>query len=118
MSDVLDVVAGVLVVAGAAFAVTAGVGLLRFGDLWLRIHAGSKPQVLGLLLVLLGTALHLRSVAASAALLLVAVFQVLTTPVSAHVLARAGHRSGAVPRAGLRRDDLAAHEAGDREDGP
>ncbi|MCI2238313.1 monovalent cation/H(+) antiporter subunit G [Paenibacillus sp. TRM 82003] len=108
MSAVLDVVSGVLVVLGALLAVTAGVGLVRFGDLWLRMHAGTKPQVAGLLLVLAGCALQFtHRVGVIASLLLVAFFQVLTAPVSAHVLARAGHRSGAVPRDGLVHDDLA-----------
>ena len=108
LAGALDVVSGVLVVTGALFAVTAGVGLLRFGDLWLRMHAGTKPQVLGLLLVLSGTGIQLAgSGGAVTALLLVAVFQLATSPVSAHVLSRAGHRSGAVPRTNLVLDELA-----------
>ncbi|WP_432506750.1 monovalent cation/H(+) antiporter subunit G [Kineococcus arenarius] len=114
VAGVLDVVSGVLVVLGALFAVSAGVGLVRFGDLWLRMHAGTKPQVLGLLLVLLGVGLQFAdSAPAVVTLLLVAAAQVLTAPVSGHVLARAGYRSGSVPREGLVLDDLAARVDGD-----
>ncbi|WP_337060109.1 monovalent cation/H(+) antiporter subunit G [Kineococcus sp. G2] len=116
MSAVLDVVSGVLVVLGALLAVTAGVGLVRFGDLWLRMHAGTKPQVAGLLLVLAGCALRFTHHPGTiAALVLVGLFQVVTAPVSAHVLARAGHRSGAVPRDGLVHDDLARAVDGDAD---
>ena len=35
---------------GAALCLVAGIGLLRFPDLLTRMHAGTKPQVLGVLL--------------------------------------------------------------------
>ena len=74
----------------------AGVGVLRFPDLLARMHAGTKPQVLGLALVLIGLALRLRSGGAVWALVLVAVFQMLTAPVAAHMVGRAGYRTGKV----------------------
>ncbi|WP_432545493.1 monovalent cation/H(+) antiporter subunit G [Kineococcus sp. SYSU DK004] len=120
MSAVLDVVSSVLVLAGAAFAVTAGVGLLRFRDLWLRMHAGTKPQVLGVVLVALGVALQVvPDTGAVVALGLVAAFQVFTAPVSAHVLARTAHRSRAVSRDEFVLDELAsAGRGGDGEPEP
>ena len=81
---------------GAFLAFAAGVGVLRFPDLLARMHAGTKPQVLGLVLVLIGLALRLRSGGAVWALVLVAVFQMLTAPVAAHMVGRAGYRTGKV----------------------
>lgn len=81
---------------GAFFAFAAGVGVLRFPDLLARMHAGTKPQVLGLVLVLVGLALRLRDSGAVWALVLVAVFQMLTAPVAAHMVGRAGFRTGKV----------------------
>ncbi|MEK8226242.1 monovalent cation/H+ antiporter complex subunit F [Oerskovia sp. M15] len=41
--------------------VRGGVGVVRFPDLLARMHAATKPQVLGLILVLIALALRLRS---------------------------------------------------------
>lgn len=97
---IADVASPVLLLGGAFLAFAAGVGVLRFPDLLSRMHAGTKPQVLGLILVLAGLALRLRSGGAVWALVLVVVFQLLTAPVGAHMVGRAGYRTGKV------RDDL------------
>ena len=60
VGDILDVLAGVLVLAGSALALTAAIGVVRFPDTLSRMHAATKPQVLGLLLVLVGAAIRLR----------------------------------------------------------
>lgn len=95
-TTVADVASMVLLLGGAFLAFAAGVGVLRFPDLLSRMHAGTKPQVLGLILVLAGLALRLRSGGAVWALLLVVVFQLLTAPVGAHLVGRAGYRTGKV----------------------
>ncbi|MCG2799634.1 MAG: monovalent cation/H(+) antiporter subunit G [Cellulomonas sp.] len=91
-----DGVSVVLLLGGAFLAFAAGVGVLRFPNLLSRMHAGTKPQVLGLILVLAGLALRLRSGGAVWALVLVVVFQLLTAPVGAHMVGRAGYRTGKV----------------------
>ena len=58
--NVLDVVAGALVLCGSVLALTAAIGVVRFPDTLSRMHAASKPQTLGLLLVLTGAGLRLR----------------------------------------------------------
>lgn len=95
-TTVADVASAVCLLGGAFLAFAAGVGVLRFPDLLARMHAGTKPQVLGLILVLVGLALRLRSGGAVWALVLVAVFQMLTAPVAAHMVGRAGYRTGKV----------------------
>src|SRR6188768_2063921 len=99
-ATVADVAAAICLLGGAFLAFAAGVGVLRFPDLLSRMHAGTKPQVLGLILMLVGLALRLRSGGAVWALVLVAVFQLLTAPVAAHMVGRAGYRTGKI------RDDL------------
>ncbi|WP_369824580.1 monovalent cation/H(+) antiporter subunit G [Cellulosimicrobium sp. CUA-896] len=93
---VADVVAAVLLLLGAFLAFAAGVGVVRFPDLLARMHAATKPQVLGLILVLLGLSLRLRSWGVVATLALVVAFQLLTSPVAAHMVGRAGYRTGKV----------------------
>lgn len=104
---IVDVVAGVCLLGGSFLALSAGLGLLRFPDLLARTHAATKPQVLGLLLMLLGLALRLRSGAAVWMLVLVALVQMLTAPVAAHMVARAGYRTSKVNRELLVVDELA-----------
>lgn len=78
-----------LMVAGAVFTFLAALGVLRFPDLLTRMHAASKAGMLGGGLLLLGAGLHsgewhvlLRALAGM-------VFLFLSTPVSAHLLAKA-----------------------------
>ncbi len=93
---IVDVLAGACLLLGSALTLAAGVGVLRFPDLLSRIHAGAKPQVLGVLLALAGLALRLRSGAVLATLALVGIFQLVTAPVSAHFVARAAYRTGKI----------------------
>lgn len=103
---VRDVVAGVLLLGGGLLAFGAGVGIVRFPDLLARMHAATKPQVLGLVLVLLGLAVRLGGVPVVWMLLLVVMFQLLTSPVAAHMVARAGYRTGKVAPDALEVDEL------------
>ncbi len=108
MSGALDLVGGLLLLVGALLAVSAGIGLLRFPDVLSRMHATAKPQALGLLLVLAGTALRLRTFADLTTLALVGAFQLLTVPVSAAMVGRAAYRAGEVAEHTLAQDSLAA----------
>src|SRR3712207_9216374 len=88
MSAVVDVLALGCLLTGAVLCLTAGLGLVRFPDVLSRMHAGTKPQVLGVLLVMVGAAIRLDGWANAWMLLLVAAFQLLTAPVSAHLISR------------------------------
>ena len=96
VTTVLDVAAGVLLLAGAALSLIAAIGLLRFPDLLTRMHSATKPQVLGLMLVALGLSLTLRDLRVVAVLVLVVGAQMVTGPIAAHMLGRAGYRAGQV----------------------
>ena len=109
MSDIdtaSDTVAVVLVLVGAFLCLTAGLGLVRFPDVLTRMHAGTKPQVLGILLIMIGGAIRLEGWSATWMLLLVAAFQLLTAPVSAHMVSRVAYRRRHVRRDLLLVDEL------------
>ncbi|MGN9892750.1 monovalent cation/H(+) antiporter subunit G [Micromonospora sp. L31] len=106
---VADWLGAIALVAGALLSLVAGIGVLRFPDVLDRMHAATKPQVLGALLLLLGLALRLRSPADLGMIALVAVFQLATAPVAAQMIGRAAYRSGRVDRTLLDRDELAEH---------
>ncbi|HEV7625648.1 MAG TPA: monovalent cation/H(+) antiporter subunit G [Streptomyces sp.] len=101
-----DVAAVVCIMAGAVLCLLAGIGLLRLPDVLTRMHAATKPQAFGLLLVLLGAGLRLRSWADVGTLVLVGLFQLLTVPVAAHMVGRAAYRSGRVDREHLVVDEF------------
>jgi multicomponent Na+:H+ antiporter subunit G len=103
--EALDVAGLVLLLAGAALSLTAAIGLLRFPDVLSRLHAATKPQVLGVLLVAVGVALRVGVNPDLGMLLFAGLAQLLTIPVSAHMIGRAYYRSGEV-RDHLVLDDL------------
>ena len=110
-SSVSDVVAVVLILIGSFLCLTAGLGLVRFPDVLSRMHAGTKPQVLGVLLIMIAGALRLQGWSATWMLLLVAAFQMLTAPVSAHMVSRVAYRRRHVRRDLLLVDELRSGES-------
>src|SRR3546814_15850559 len=79
-TDVADVIAGVCFLTGGLLALIAAIGVVRLPDLLSRMHAATKPQVLGLMLVLVGVAFRLREPEALGILGLVVLFQLTTSP--------------------------------------
>jgi multicomponent Na+:H+ antiporter subunit G len=106
VSVVADWLGGLCVLAGALLSLVAGIGVLRFPDVLARMHAATKPQVLGMLLLLVGLALRLRTLSDLGMIALVAVFQLATAPVAAQMIGRAAYRSGRFDRELLDVDEL------------
>jgi multicomponent Na+:H+ antiporter subunit G len=102
-----DVAAAVCFSVGALLTLIAAIGMLRLPDLLSRMHAATKPQVLGLMLICLGLALRLREPSSAGLLLLVVFAQLLTSPVATHMVGRASFRAGHVREDLLVVDDLA-----------
>lgn len=95
-STIFDVAALICLLAGSLLCLLAAIGLLRFPDLMSRMHAATKPQVLGILLILLAVGLSVRSVPVIGTLVLVGVFQMLTAPISSHMISRSAVRTGQI----------------------
>jgi len=75
-----------------AFMVSA-IGLVRMPDIYTRMHAGTKATTMGIILVILGAICMEPSWAWK--LILLAIFILLTNPLSSSVIARASHSDGA-----------------------
>ncbi|WP_262284567.1 monovalent cation/H(+) antiporter subunit G [Micromonospora sp. MA102] len=103
---IADWLGGFCLLAGALLSLVAGIGVLRFPDVLARMHAATKPQVLGVLLLLIGLALRLRTPSDLGMIALVAVFQLATAPVAAQMIGRAAYRSGRIDRELLDVDEL------------
>lgn len=90
----IDIVIGMLWIAGSIFALLSAVGVLRMPDVFTRMQASTKASTLGLGCLLLGGAFHLGDASSVIRLGCIGGFLLLTTPVSAHVIARAAYRAG------------------------
>lgn len=104
---VADLVGAGMLLLGTLLCFAAAVGLLRFPDVLSRMHAATKPQTLGLLFVIAGVALAVRDVRALGMLFLVAVLQLLTAPVAAHMVGRTAYRTHQVDDSSMIADELA-----------
>ncbi|GAB3256354.1 hypothetical protein GCM10027562_18580 [Arthrobacter pigmenti] len=103
---VLNSITAVCLIGGALMSLTAAIGLVRFPDLLSRMHSATKPQVLGLLLMLTAVAIQLRTWELVPLLIIAWIFQLLTSPVSAHMVGRAGYRTKHLHKDLLKLDEL------------
>lgn len=102
----------VLVLAGCALTLLSGIGVVRFSDVFIRMHALSKASTLGLLLALLGAALVLDHPNDITSLLLAALLHLVTSPIGGNLLARATYRSEGIAEGIDTTDELARQTTG------
>jgi len=93
----MSYLAVVLLGLGSLLTAVAALGILRFPDVYTRLHAASKAGPLGAGLILLGVAFAAGDLAIAVRCTLGFLFLALTSPVSAHLLARSALRSGTRP---------------------
>ncbi|MBA4023357.1 MAG: Na+/H+ antiporter subunit G [Gordonia sp.] len=97
---IADIVVAVLMLTGSTMAFTASIGILRFPDTMTRMHAATKPQTLGLILVLLGAGVRLWDTIDFGMLVLSGIFALITAPVIAHRVGKLAYQEQRI------RDDL------------
>lgn len=93
----LDALTWLLMLGGGFFVFVGGVGLLRFPDLFTRLHAASVTETLGAGLLLLGMLLQSPDWLVAAKLVMLTAFMFATSPTAAHALAKAALHGGARP---------------------
>ncbi len=93
---ILPALALFLLAVGIFFTFTGALGVLRFPDVYNRIHAATKAGTLGLLSLIVSGLLTFGLDTVTIKALAIMVFLMLTTPVAGHVLARAAYRTGVV----------------------
>lgn len=89
-----EIIGFIFVVIGLVFDFFGCLGMVRFPDIYNRLHSSIKCVTLGTSSILFGLFLYKGFSATGIKALLCIVFLVLTAPVSAHVLARSAHKSG------------------------
>ncbi len=88
MNELIEYIVGALIIISALVVLIASVGIVRFRNLYARMHVVTKVSSFGLLLLLI--ALNLLSMKLSILLESLIVFHVLIflSPISAHVTAK------------------------------
>jgi multicomponent Na+:H+ antiporter subunit G len=90
----------VFLVAGVFFLAVGSIGFIRLPDVFCRIHVTGVIDTMGAPLILLATAIYLFPDLVAGKLLLAVLFISVTSPLVAHMLARAaleaGHRPGVI----------------------
>jgi len=112
--DLRTLTGEIIALVGAAFLFLGALGLSRMPDIYNRMQSGTKATTLGNILTLTGLGIMRPEWFPKIAL--IALFVLLTNPISSHALARAAHRSGVPLTRGSVRDDLEEHE-GDGDSG-
>jgi multicomponent Na+:H+ antiporter subunit G len=95
--NALEVLEAALVTTGVAFFIVGSIGILRFPDVYTRLHALTKADNLGLGLLILGLALGSDSLAAMGKLVLIWLLALLASACSSTLIARTARRRGLVP---------------------
>jgi multicomponent Na+:H+ antiporter subunit G len=90
----IEFIAYIFLGIGGACALVGAMGILRFPDVYNRLHANTVIVVGGVIMTLLGVGVLAGLSVYSLKALLIAVFLFLTNPVGAHAIARAAHKSG------------------------
>lgn len=103
---ILDVISALCIIGAALLSLAAALGALRFPDLLSRMHAASKPQLFGLVLVMFAVGLQTLHWGPISTMILIVLFQLFTVPVAAHMIGRAGYRTKHLRRSMLYRDEL------------
>jgi multicomponent Na+:H+ antiporter subunit G len=103
----LEIVAGLLILAGGAFALIAAIGIVRLPDLLTRMHASTKAGTLGSILVLVALASVIGTGPVIAKAIATVLFLLLTAPIAAHMIGRAHVRTVLESDADARAEDRA-----------
>ncbi|WP_010094148.1 monovalent cation/H(+) antiporter subunit G [Ornithinibacillus scapharcae] len=96
---IVNIIIILLLLSGGFITLSASIGILRFPDIYTRLHAATKASTLGVTSILIAAFLYLfvKEDIVSGKLLLGIVFILITAPVSAHMIGRAAHNSGVKP---------------------
>ncbi len=101
-----ELITALLLLTGALFMLLAALGLLRMPDLLMRMHATTKAGALGSGLIMLAVAVFYRDAGVLTQAFVVVVFIMLTAPVAAHIIGRAGYFVGVPLWPNMVRDEL------------
>ena len=98
MTELLNLLSGLMLAAGSLFVLAGGIGALRMPDFYTRIHGASLTDSLGPVLVLAGLMLQSGFTLVTLKLAAVLLFMMITAPTASYALANAALLSGLRPQ--------------------
>lgn len=84
----IKLIIAILLLAGSFFVFTASLGLIRFRDLYSRLHASTKATSFGLMLLIAGIAIYFNSGIIALKGLLILIFIYGTAPLASHAIGK------------------------------
>ncbi|MFN2359606.1 MAG: monovalent cation/H(+) antiporter subunit G [Marinobacter sp.] len=102
----IEIVVSVLLLAGASFMLLAAVGIVRLPDLPTRMHASTKAGAMGAMFTMAGVAFYFGDSIVFARAFAIVIFILITSPIAAHVIGRAGYFTGTQLWDGTVKDEL------------
>lgn len=103
-----QITGSIFLIGGLFFCAVGVLGIIRFPDVYSRIHASGKVSSLGIIGILIGTGILMPQTALE--LIVLGLFLLVSAPVASHTIALAAHRQG-VPWVNVIRDDLSNHKS-------
>ncbi|MEE9560658.1 MAG: monovalent cation/H(+) antiporter subunit G [Acidiferrobacterales bacterium] len=98
-----DLASWAFLLGGGFFGIVGAIGLLRFPDLFTRMHAAGITDTLGAGLILIGLMFQADENLVTVKLLLILAFLLFTSPTSTHALAKAALHGNLKPLLSRRR---------------
>ena len=92
--DLSEIAAGAMIVVGCFFFLAGTAGLLRFPDVYTRLHALTKADNIGLGFIAAGVMILFGAPFLVLKLLLVWIFMMYTASLASYLVASAAYRSG------------------------
>lgn len=93
----IEVVISILLIIGVTIRMLASIGLLRFGDVYMRMHSATKGSTLAVLFILAASVLFFGDSLIAIKLIALSFIYFFTAPTGSQVLAHASHVAG-VPK--------------------
>jgi multicomponent Na+:H+ antiporter subunit G len=82
------IIISIFILSGSFFMLVAAIGLIRFKDLYSRLHAGTKAPSFGIFLIVLGVSIFFNSPVVYLKGLFIVLFVYLTAPLAAHAIVK------------------------------
>jgi monovalent cation/proton antiporter MnhG/PhaG subunit len=100
----LDIVASIVIIAGSALMALGAIGLVRFPDVFTRMHSATKAATVGVILTTMAASLEAGAVSGTAILVIVVILLFLSGPLGMSLLARAAYHDPETPRTRMTRE--------------
>jgi len=88
---IIEIISLFFISLGCVMMFTAALGILRFSDIYMRLHASGKAGTGGTIALLFGVLIRSGLSEISGKIILIMVFILFTGPITAHAIARAAH---------------------------